>query len=330
MMARQRRDFLVQAGLAGLGLGVAQPSLFCASAPLLAPRGRVVVARDTALASGAPGEHAALLRKLLDAAVVRLTSASDAASAWRALFRPGERVGIKVNSLGLPTQAVVAEAIAERLTSAGLSAESILVWDRLDVELERAGFKINRSRRGLRCFGTDVDGMGRGYDPNLGISGAVGSLYSTIVTREVDALISVPVLKDHNLAGVSLGLKNFYGAIHNPNKYHGDNCDPYVADVVAHPYIARKWRLTVCDATRAQYNAGPGRVPHYGWAFGGLIVSGDVVAADAVGAALIEEQRLKHGLRRLADEGRPTRHIATAGARGLGEADLGKIERIEV
>ena len=41
------------------------------------------------------------------------------------------------------------------------------------------------------------------------------------------------VVKDHDLAGVSAGLKNWYGVIHNPNKYHDSCCDPYVADVVA-------------------------------------------------------------------------------------------------
>ena len=108
--------------------------------------------------------------------------------------------------------------------------------------------------------------------------------------EEVNALISVPVLKDHNLAGVSLGMKNFYGAIHNPNKYHDHNCDPYVSDVVSHRYIAPKWRLTVCDATLAQYHAGPGRHPGFAWPFGGLIVSNDVVAADAVAADVLEAQ----------------------------------------
>jgi uncharacterized protein (DUF362 family) len=140
----------------------------------------------------------------------------------------------------------------------------------------------------------------------------------------------VPVLKDHNLAGVSLGMKNFYGAIHNPNKYHDHNCDPYIVDVVSHRYIRDKWCLTVCDATRAQVHAGPGRHPSFAWPFGGLIVSTDVVAADAVAADLLEGERKARGLKTLADKGRPTKHIATAAARGLGVADLNRIERIEL
>ena len=87
-------------------------------------------------------------------------------------------------------------------------------------------------------------------------SGRIGSCFSRIVAEQVDALICVPVLKDHSLAGVSLGMKNYYGAIHNPNKYHDDHCDPFIVDVVSHRFIRSKWRLTVCDATRAQCHAG--------------------------------------------------------------------------
>ncbi len=150
------------------------------------------------------------------------------------------------------------------------------------------------------------------------------------MTEDVNVLISVPVLKDHNLAGVSLGMKNFYGAIHNPNKYHDHHCDPYIADVVSHPLIRGKWRLTICDGTRAQYHNGPGPHPGFTWAFGGLIVSNDVVAADAVAADLLDQQRQAKGLKRLAEEDRPPKYIATAGARGLGASELSKIERVEV
>jgi uncharacterized protein (DUF362 family) len=97
-----------------------------------------------------------------------------------------------------------------------------------------------------------------------------------------------------------------------------------------HRYIRPKWKLTVCDATRAQYDAGPTRNAGFAWPFGGLIVSTDVVAADAVAADLLERQRREKGRKPLEREGRAPRHIATAAARGLGVADLSRIERIEV
>ena len=115
-----------------------------------------------------------------------------------------------------------------------------------------------------------------------------------------------------------------------PIQMHPDHCDPYIADVVAHRYVRPKWKLTVCDATRAQYHAGPTRHPDYAWNFGGLIVSTDFVAADAVAADLLNKQRVAKKLKSLARDKRPTAHITTAAKRGFGVADLAKIERIEV
>lgn len=331
-----RREVLTQLGAAAAGLALSTPSLVAGGscraeeAQTLPPGARVAIARDEALGRGSVGEHRELLRKLLDASIQKLTGATDATRAWAMLFHPRERVGIKVNTLGLSTHPAVVDAVVVGVLQAGVKAENILVWDRFDVELGRAGFELNRSGQGVRCRGTDAERVGRGYEQSIEVSGQIGSCYSRIVAEEVDALISVPVLKDHNLAGVSLGMKNFYGAIHNPNKYHDDNCDPFVVDVISHRYIAPKWRLTVCDGTRAQYHNGPAASPGYAWPFSGLIVSADFVAADAVGAALLEAERKARGLGPLADEGRPPKHIATAGARGLGEADLSQIDQIEV
>ena len=53
----------------------------------------------------------------------------------------------------------------------------------------------------------------------------------------------MPLLKDHDGAGVSIALKNMYGVIHNPNKYHPNGCNPYVADVNMLPDIRTKMRL---------------------------------------------------------------------------------------
>lgn len=328
---RTRREFLAQVGAVAASAAFSPSDLWAfGGAESAGLTSRVVIARDEALARGRVAEHAALLRKLLAASMRKLTSTSDAVAAWRKLFRPKDRIGIKVNTLGLSTQPVVVEAIVAGLIEAGLPPKNIIIWDRFDVELADAGFTLNRSGDGARCYGTDAERIGSGYQRQIESSGRIGSCFSRIVAERVDALICVPVLKDHNLAGVSLGMKNFFGAIHNPNKYHDHNCDPYVTDVVSHRFIAPKWRLTVCDATRAQYNAGPGKHAGFAWPFGGLIVSGDFVAADAVAADLLEDKRKTEKLKSLAEEKRPPKHIATAAARGLGIADLSRIERIEV
>src|SRR5512140_1220509 len=95
-----RREFLgrVTAAAAGAAIGgLVTPG--CAKEPAASNRGanpspRVAIARDEALTRGAVQEHADLLRKLLDAAVQKVTGSTDASSAWRKLFKPGDRVGI--------------------------------------------------------------------------------------------------------------------------------------------------------------------------------------------------------------------------------------------
>jgi len=56
----------------------------------------------------------------------------------------------------------------------------------------------------------------RGYEENLAAWGSVGSCLSKILTQRSGVLINVPVLKDHDGAGVTIALKNMYGVIHNP------------------------------------------------------------------------------------------------------------------
>jgi uncharacterized protein (DUF362 family) len=325
-----RRTFLSRAAAFAAAGSVPWSRLAAYAEPPTAARPRVVLARDEKLAQGKLADHRELLEKLLNAALQQLTGAADAASAWRQLFKPSERIGIKVNTLGLFTQPPVVDAVVAGLRLAGVPAEQIIVWDRFDTELGKAGFQLNKSGRGVQCRGTDSKRAGKGYQDTVESSGRIGSCFSKIVAEDIDALISVPVLKDHNTAGVSLGMKNFYGAIHNPNKYHDNNCDPYIVDVVAHRFIAPKWRLTVCDGVRGQCQGGPGPQPGFQWPFAGLIVGADFVATDAVGADVLAAQRKTQGLKSLADDGRPPKYIATAAARGLGVADLTKIERVDV
>ncbi|MBM4079531.1 MAG: DUF362 domain-containing protein, partial [Planctomycetes bacterium] len=108
------------------------------------------------------------------------------------------------------------------------------------------------------------------------------------------------------------------------------NCDPYVADICAHPVIKDKLRLVVCDAIRAQYNGGPAYAPQWAWKHNGLLFSRDPVAIDRIGAQIIEEKRKASGMPPLKQAGREPKYIETAAKLGLGEGDPAKIEVIQV
>ncbi len=329
-MKTTRREFLAQVGATAAASALPAGSLFAGNNDQPESRSRVVIARDEALSKGQPAEHAELIKKLLDASLQKLTGAADATAAWRKFVSPKDRVGIKVNTLGFPTQPAVADAIAAGVRQAGVPAENIIIWDRFDSELTHAGFKLNKSGSGVQCRGTNTEDYSSGYQDKLETAGGVESRFSRILAEQVDVVIGVPVLKDHHMSGVTLAMKNFYGVINNPDKYHANGCDPFIVDVISHPLISKKWRLTVLDGVKAQYHGGPGRHPGSAWAYGGLLVATDFVALDAVGADLLAGRRKERGLKSFEEENRPARHIATAAARGLGQADLKKIERVEV
>ncbi|MEE9218214.1 MAG: DUF362 domain-containing protein [Acidobacteriota bacterium] len=268
--------------------------------------------------------HPGKLDEVLGAALTRAAGEETPIAVMRRLFRPSDVVGLKVNSLagrGLSPNPGLVERLCGWLQQAGVPARNIVIWDRTDRELEAAGFRIARSGAGVRCVGTNDD-----YDWTPREWGPGGSCFARLLVEDLTALINVGMLKDHDLAGVSIGLKNWYGSIHNPNKHHDQGCAPYIPHLAAYPLIRDKLRLTVIDATTAQCHGGPARNPRWTWRWNGVLASTDPVALDAVGWRMIEERRREVGLPPLAEEKREPVWIAAAAKLGLGEADLARIE----
>jgi uncharacterized protein (DUF362 family) len=269
------------------------------------------------------------VRPFVDKALIKITGASSAANAWKSLFSPGEKIGIKLSCLPgrhLSTTEGLVMTVVDGLLSAGIKKQNIFVWERTNRELEKAGFVVGSS--GINILGTDHF-PGGGYSQRLEFARSVGTCFSRIM-EIVDAHINLPVLKDHDIAGVSIGLKNFYGAIYNPNKFHRNNCDPYVADLCTHPLIKNKLRLTLGDASRVQANNGPAFYPKYALEYGGILVSRDPVALDYTGWQIIEQCRKELKLKTLKESGREPRYILTAAQLKLGHAHPGKIEVINI
>lgn len=308
---------MVGAGVAGAIGGGAS------AAP--AARGTVGLARLGGAPDGS-GLTSAQARQALERALAAATGEASGSAAVRRLFAPGDTVGIKLNSLGGPRMSprpVLVEALAALLTDAGVGPERIIVFDRSSRELRRAGHTIRRSGAPFLCFGIDND-----YDREPSSHGAIGSCFARLVSATCTALVSFGVVKDHDLAGVSAGLKNWYGVIHNPNKYHDGNCDPYVADVVSHPYVRGKLRLTVLDGGLAQCHGGPAYRPDATWPLGLLAASADPVAIDAWAWKVIDEERARRGMPRLADARRAPRFVATAARYGLGVGDPAAVREV--
>ncbi len=273
---------------------------------------------------------AATMRRMYEAGIRALTGETDPSSGLRRLFGPGDRIGIKINTIGgrlLSTPPDVSLPLALWLGEKTVKPGNVIVWDRTNRELKGAGYRLSSDGNGPRVFGTDTDGAG--YGRELVVHRDIGSLFSSIQEDRVTASISLAVLKDHGMAGVTAGMKNYFGAIHNPNKYHDGRCDPYVAHVFDAPPVKGKHRLTILDALTVQYHRGPSYHAQWAERVGALVFGIDPVATDAVGWRLIDRLRAGKGLPSLAEERREPSYLATAEKLGLGTGDPARISLVE-
>ena len=291
---------------------------------------RVVIIKAGNLWTSTGAVDPAVITKMFARGFALLTGERDAPGALSSLLRPDDRVGIKINTIGgkaLSTRPDVALPFARWLSRNGLQAKNLFIWDRTTRELRDAGYGTSADRSGIKVFGTDTDGVG--YETGLVSHLNVGSLFSKIQTEFATASISLAILKDHGLAGITAGMKNYFGAIHNPNKYHDSHCDPYVAEVFDSLPVKGKHKVSILDALVVQFHRGPSYNARWAAKYCGLMFSLDPVAADSVGWGVIERLRAAAGLPALKDEGREPTYLATAEKMGLGRADPASIETIE-
>jgi len=151
------------------------------------------------------------------------------------------------------------------------------------------------------------------------------------VFKAATALINTRPLRTHHWAGLGTLLKNYIMFVPDPWSYHDNACERLGA-VWQLPHVAGRTRLNVLVMLTPLFH---GTGPHhfnraYTWPYGGLVVSRDPVAADAVGAAIIAAQRRAHF-----GEDRPIQpppHHIEAAERlfKLGVADLARIDLVRL
>src|SRR6266851_9858787 len=244
-MAATRRHCLpsLAGGLATAQLS-AQVSSKSDSTKLAMPglyRGRVIAVQNpAAIVSGQFQREP--IRQMIRQGMASLTGTDGGADAWRQFFGPGDVVGIKVNPVGQPhvisSPEVVREIIAG-LNSAGVKPKEIVVYDRYRKQFLAAGYD-KWLPEGVRMSNAAEDYQEmqmaiEGYDPDhymdmaltmpghdVGNLTARRSYAAQFITKQVNKLINVPVLKDHQSAGVTLALKNLsHGLVNNVNRSHG-------------------------------------------------------------------------------------------------------------
>jgi hypothetical protein len=279
---------------------------------------------DSAEESGLLASEA--LREMLDASITELSGLKDARDAWAALFSPQERIAIKVNTFRnslIWTHVPLVTAVTDSLQEAGIPAEQIIIFDYYTRELETAGFTINQDGPGVRCYGTESN-----YTKEGAVNGRDVELSDILL--ECDALINMPVLKSHMLAGITFAMKNHYGSIKSPSLIHS-NIGSRTAELNALPPIKDRTRLIIGDVLTAclEYR---GSYPYWSsdWTGNSILMSFDPVAIDTIALQMLEQL--------LADAGGNTSSILSlatpclenAAEAGLGTNDPSQIDLKEI
>ncbi|GAJ24760.1 unnamed protein product, partial [marine sediment metagenome] len=137
-----RRQFLRMSTVAGIGF-IANPHAVLSAASQI-PKGiaHIVIARSDAVRAGVNSFHERPVVHLLDRAIEHFFQVEHAVTAWKKLVSPSDVVGIKVNCLagrGISTNTELVNAIIEKLREAGVPGDRIIIWDRLNADLEDAG-----------------------------------------------------------------------------------------------------------------------------------------------------------------------------------------------
>ena len=275
-------------------------------------RSRVVQAQNRHVVKGLEVHHR-LLAEMLQGTLTSLTDTPTIAQAWRSLLPQDDVIGLKFNRSGqqiIATTAALADVLIASLVDAGWPADQIVCIEAPPGVEARTGTRPART----------------GHDSKATDFGS-GSDQLASVLNEVTALIDIPYLKTHNIAGMSCALKNLsHGLVKHPARFHGNGCSPFVADIVAIPQIRAKLRLCLVDALRVVYDRGPEATPETISGEGALIASRDPVATDALGLVLLNDIRRQRNLDPVAPSAEDLGYLAAAQQIGLGVARWHEIE----
>ena len=266
------------------------------------------------------------LRQMLDASITRLTGLNDTREAWAALFKPGEKIAIKVNTFSnslIWTHVPLVKEVTNSLQEAGIPAEQITIYDAQNYELTTAGYAVNPDGPGVRCTGIFSDSS-REQSEVMG-----KKIYLGNALKNCDALINIPVLKSHMMAGITFAMKNHYGSFPSPATLHsGDMRD--VAALNALPEIKDRTRLIIGDALSANLKYA-NSYPYWqeDWIGDSIFMSFDPVAHDTLGLQLLTRELEKAGGNPASLIGMATPALKYAVELGLGTNDPANMDSIE-
>jgi len=355
-MKTHRREFLKSAVWAGsVALGQVHGKAATSKPGMPGPfPGRVIAVEHRACIADNVYQPQPI-RQMMEKGMTSLTDAPSWTDAWRSFFEKGDVVGIKVSPVGganLCSDATVLHNILDGLREAGVPSSDVIVFNRYRQETYEAGIDkwippgvhFEFASEAYSDTQLDMDG----YDPEHFMEMAIikpgenindphyrRSYVCKIVTKRINKLINMPVLKHHQSAGVTIALKNMsHGVVNNVNRSHltpsSNACGLFIPSVVSLPILREKAVLHICDGVKASYHGGPPGRPQFMWEHKSMYFATDPVALDKTGLKAIDAKRASVGMASIALS-KPDQfsgylncqveHIEIAGQIGLGVFD---------
>jgi hypothetical protein len=267
----------------------------------------------------------AVLRRMLDTSITKLTGLGDARKAWAELFSPSDRIAIKVNAFRnslIWTHVPLVKAVTDSLIDAGVPAGQITLTDYYTDELKTAGYAVNRDGAGVRCYGADSD-----YKKTVHVSEKTLKLNPAI--DGCTALINMPVLKSHMITGITFAMKNHFGSINLPEALHYPSWEKMAA-LNALPEIKDRTRLIVGDILEANLVYSNG-YPYWTADYRGdsILMSYDPVAHDKVGLDILGKLLADTGVDQVVNGDAAVSCLESAAGLGLGANRTENIELVE-
>ena len=331
-----RRDAIkigAGAGAAGLLLGatgtaIAEESAGKVPSFALTGPGHVVKVHKEGMKTGRFPDAAAA-KEMVDKAVTTLAGKSDIAKAWGMFLKKDDRVGIKINVLGgklAGTSKEVVDAIVEGILAFGVPEKNIMIFDQFGGNMRGARYQWQDKPGKMRVINHEVLGYESEYTKTEG--GGKGKLAKTLTWST--AIISVPVIKDHDLAGITCAMKNMvFGCVERPPMMH-TAINTAMPHFYAHEAIRGRVRIIIADGSFCLYDGGPKNNPKANVPHDCVYATTDPVAMDVICAEVVENYRAEHKMRTLAQVRRPVSYPPLAQKIGLGIADRDRIKLQEI
>lgn len=326
-----------------------------ASMPGLFPGKVVHVKNIRSVVKNEPIEKEAYI--MISKALTELTGEKNLKNAWLLLVKPGEKIGLKVNPVAgkdLATSHAVVKSVIKHLIDAGIKKEDIIIWDRREMDLHDCGF-TKENYPGIKILGTeqkdkdgsfyDKDGKLYGernidkdwyyyaeveetYDAEtlpFMINSGKYSYFTRIVTKELDKIINIPILKNAG-GSITNAMKNLaFGAITNTSRLHAKLWNDTCAEVCAFAPIRDKVVLNICDALKGCFNGGPGANPQFFCNYNSILVATDPVALDRVSYDIVADKRIAEGVQK-SKAPQSLTFLTLAARLELGVSDIDKIK----